>query len=57
MQHKLLGLTQAVYVFYSLSVLQQFNILVFCVTHHLEVLVNNSISARCAASVFEVEMG
>jgi hypothetical protein len=57
MQHKLLGLTQAVYVFYSLSVSQQFKILVFWVTHHLEVLVNISISEQYAASVFKVEMG
>jgi hypothetical protein len=57
MHHKVLGLTQAVYVFYSLSVSQQFKILVFWVTHHLEVLVNIGISEQCAAFVFKVEMG
>jgi hypothetical protein len=57
MQHKLLGLTQAVHVFYSLSVSHQFKILVFWVTHHLEVLVNIGISEQCAAAVFKVEMG
>jgi len=57
MHHKVLGLTQAVYVFYSLSVSHQFKILVFWVTHHLEVLVNIGISEQCAASVFKVEMG
>jgi len=57
MHHKVLGLIQAVYVFYSLSVSQQFKILVFWVTHHLEVLVNTGISEQCAASVFKVEMG
>ena len=42
---------------HSLGVSQQFKILVFCVTHHLEVLVNIGILEQCAASVFKVEMG
>jgi hypothetical protein len=57
MQHKLLGLTQASYVFYSLSVSQQFKIQVFWITHHLEVLVNIGISEQCAASIFNFETG
>jgi hypothetical protein len=55
MQHKLLGLTQVVYVLCSWSVSQQVKILILWVTHHLEVLVNISIAKQCGVS-FKVEM-
>jgi len=42
---------------HSLSVSQQFKILVFWVTRHLEVLVNIGILEQSAASVIKVEMG